>query len=311
MDFSWVTEHPLVTGAVVIGGGLGLYLVLHRGASGTDSTSAAGSSIAYRGPSDQVQAAAIQAGTQIQLAQAAVLSQNNTAQYALASQTVATQGQLDLAVIGQQSDQNKLLEQLAEAQLVSNTAITTQANAITGATNIAQIDAITQRQGISAQQTIGLAQIDASLAGLRDTNAAGVQVAQIGAAGTLGLAQIQAGTDMAAISAKLQAYTLQTQLQHDVIAGTVEINQDQLSLLSQQLTQRQGLQQSVVSLLQSGQINKGGEGGANQVSVLGGLLGTPGIGTSAQQTAALDSAAEWGFFNNIAKIGGDILTGLF
>jgi hypothetical protein len=75
-------------------------------------------------------------------------------------------------------------------------------------------------------------------------------------------------------------------------------------LISQQLSNQARLDESILQQLGYGNFNKGGDGGRNQVSVVGALLGDTAIGVSAQSASATSSAAsaaKWtGIFSSIA-----------
>jgi len=135
-------------------------------------------------------------------------------------------------------------------------------------------------------------------------NSKDAALAKISADNAVQLAGISAGTQQATLTVTQEVYDrflseqqvaaeLAAQAQHDAINAQFQVQQNVVNQTFQ--------------LVGSGKINKGGEGGANQVAVLTTLFGNPSAGVAAEQqqaTAATANASIWNsFLTSIGAIG--------
>jgi len=114
------------------------------------------------------------------------------------------------------------------------------------------------------------------------------------------LAKINSQTQQLAITTQGDVYkhgiTVQGQTDQHAITTTGATVMEQLKLQTQAL-----------NLFSSGVFNKGGEGGANQVSAFGGLVNQPSIGAPAQAAQTGSVVSSW--LNGIANIGSAVFGG--
>ncbi len=122
------------------------------------------------------------------------------------------------------------------------------------------------------------------LAAVENTNAAGVQATQI---------QANYATSVAGDQTQIATATLA-----DQTAAVEQSQNDQYNTTSQAL-----------SLVSSGQLNKGGEGGALQAGVVAAALGAS--PASANQVAAVSSEGSTSVIDTITNAGATLLKGLF
>lgn len=148
-------------------------------------------------------------------------------------------------------------------------------------------DSLTQAITLGAYKaTTDAAKIQADLIATQDTNATALGVTKITASrdidiakilsdNAITLAGISAGVEQAKITATEDVYNhfLDTQ-SADTLAA--------ISAHAQEAGYTASVEQSIVDLVKSGQINKGGEGGRNQVAVIAALTGQPQIGSAAE-----------------------------
>jgi hypothetical protein len=277
---AWVEDHPYVTGGIVLAV-IVLYFLLSSSGSSSSAAPAASQGVGGSGLSSSdyasLQEAQIAAGAQMSAQQNAATEQNNTLSAQLAATTLQTQAQTQ----AQQLAANVQLQNILTAGQVSEN---------TNATNLqlgqAQIGGQVQLAGISANSQDYLAGTQAQT--LEDQYAQAVNSQQIISNAQTSQAQIngQTQTAIANYAAQVQLGAQGVQLaginaQADVennqintagqeyaqgVAGTVAEQGNYLNYLTN--TQNQGFQ-----LVQSGALNKGGSGGANQVSFLSTLLG--------------------------------------
>jgi hypothetical protein len=259
-DFSFISQHKGVIALVVLGGALVLFLYWRSSNSAATSTTVATSS----GVDPQVQATEVQAAGQIQLAQQQTTAQANQYQFQLAAITASAAASAQLATLQNQAT------------------VAAQANTLTAQQNLAKIQADVQSQSIGAQEHVQLAQVDAATAATQANDAAAVTENTLADQLALGVAQAQsaANVSVAGINADLQKTILTTN-----VGAQLHLADLQAGLQANQQTLQAGITDKTIGLIQSGQLNKGGAGGANQVAVLGAILGAPGIAYPAYQTA--------------------------
>lgn len=331
-----IAKHPFITGAAIIGVGL-LFLLLHS-AGGGSSAPAGG---AAPGPNPNVQIAGIQAGTALQSQSNAITQQTNQNNYQLMAQAQQLQASLTATQLqnqtqlslGTQSLGNEALKinsdtavqgaaiaaQIEQLRLTTAASVAEQANALTTQQNIAQIAANTQvtlnsqnqqtqQLQIGTQAQTAIAQTQAAQAIAESANNAAVTINQQNNATVLGQAALQtqqvingqnvAGTVATTISNN------QTSVENNYITTSGTVAQAGITAQQQQ-------NNSIINLIQSGQLNKGGAGGANQVSVLGAITGYPQIGAPAQQTAQTGSLSTASIISSIATGAGSIFKSIF
>jgi hypothetical protein len=99
-NFSWeyVKKNPVMFGVIFVVFGLLLWLLINRGASGGSGST----TYVASGPSEALQAANLQAGTQIQLAQISANSANNQAAFQLEALSQQIEGQSAIAALEMQ-----------------------------------------------------------------------------------------------------------------------------------------------------------------------------------------------------------------
>lgn len=135
------------------------------------------------------------------------------------------------------------------------------------AVDIAQIQSNTQIAAINASQNIAntqtAAQVEATTAGYTTAE----DLANIQSSTVQNLATTQSATELGI--AGIQGQTYQTAIQAN---QTLAENQ-------------QALAQNAIDLIQSGQFNKGGSGGVNQIAALGVAFGQPAVGVAGVQQA--------------------------
>jgi hypothetical protein len=128
---------------------------------------------------------------------------------------------------------------------------------------------------------------------------------------TLSVAQIQAGVANHQIDATESAAdladTLEAGVYNNYINTAGQVTEDETNVAAQAYDYNTGLENAIISGINSGVYNKGGEGGANQVAALAALLNQSGIGTAAENSnSASDvaSASETNtFLQAISKLG--------
>jgi hypothetical protein len=189
----WIKEHPYLAGGLVLG--IIVFYVVYKSVSGSGSS---GGVAVASGPSDAVQAAAIQAGLQQQQTSAAATTANNQIQAQLAALQLQYGAQLQVAQLAANAQNQQTLTQGQTDNAKTDAELQAALASIGGQVQVAgeQTSAGVQIAGI--QGGIAAEQIQAALAATENTNAASVSIAGInsqtmlGVAGdqlTLGLAQ--------------------------------------------------------------------------------------------------------------------------
>ncbi len=310
MNFTFVKEHPYAIGGLLLGGFL-LFVLLRSKASAAVTTTGSAQSAGL--PASVVQSQ-LEAGAAIQTAQLQQAQQVNDENF-----------QLALAAQKNAAD-------YATAQLNAQTSTAQQVNAITGSTNIATIQAGVQNNAISTQASVINEQtqtgLQAALAGDQLQlsadqlqQAAAMGTAQINANQNVSLAQIAADRDTAIANTTataqvdLGALAANTQTTVAQIGGQVAMAQIQggVSVAQMQLQNQSQENQRILDLVKSGQLNKGGEGGANQLAAIAAATGQPSIAGSAYGTATAslsDGNSTGGILNSISGIFGTVGNGI-
>lgn len=331
-----IAKHPFITGGAIIG--VGLLFILLYSSSSSSSTAATGTDVAA-GPDDAVQIASLQAGTALQQQQNQITQQTSQQNFQLAGQAQqlqaslqATQLQTSTQLSGDQqlqlgttqlSDQTAIqgatiAAQIQQLQISSQADTAQQLNAETAQQNLATIAANnsttlnaqnqqTQQLQISTQGQVAQGQTAEALAAQQNATATELALSQNNNATQLGLASLQTSQIINGQNATLALGLTQSNNQTSVQNNYINT---QGSLASAALTAQTNTNNSVLNLLQSGQLNKGGTGGANQVSILGAVLGQPSIGSSAQSAAAATNVSSnqliGTLFTGLAKVGTSI-----
>lgn len=185
--FSWgyVKENPVMFGIIFLVFGLLLWVLINRGASGGSGST----TYVASGPSEALQAANLQAGTQVQLAQIQAGTANNAAAFQLEALSTQIEGQLAVTALEAQfrtlelAANERLTELQTNASLAALTAqLTTQrqmsADANSFALDYARAanDAAVSTVMINAalQRDLGAQQTEAYKAGLQTSILQGV-----------------------------------------------------------------------------------------------------------------------------------------
>lgn len=283
----WIEEHPYLTGSVVLAVIVGYFLL----SSGSSSSSVASSPAVVSDATDQSQQLAASAQMQ-QLQNNATLTQNaineqlaekqidaNTSTTAsnLASQ-VQLQNIYSSAEVADHSTDISL--QLAQAQ-------------VGGQVQLATIGAASNEKIAGIQADVTNQQTAAALAAQKDIDTASVMQTQLTTSSATQQLQDQINgnlaygkmafdnsVDLANINAGVENNAINTQ-------GAIDISQTQATST---------LKQSLVTLLGTGILNKGGEGGSNQTSAFNDLVnGNPYAPATVQ--------SGFGFNISVPKIG--------
>ena len=183
-----------------------------------------------------------------------------------------------------------------------------------------------QAQGQQLQADVANNQTAAQLQAIELQTAAAVQtsLATTQAQTQLGIAQVQASTDQAKISEEgtIGLATAQNQLWETAInAGVAEnqsnnqaavaVSQIQGDVISQQIQAQSAVAQGTLKLVQSGQLNKGGQGGQLQLAAVAAATGNnPAQVVAAGQPSLVSSSAS-SIIGATGKAGGSILSALF
>ena len=287
---AWVKAHPYLSGGLILG--LIVFYFIYRSIS---SSNAAAASATYNPATDpSLLAAQLQAGTQTQLATtAATVAQNQTNAELAAVQTSAdalaaakvqtgaqvsladiqTQGMVDLATI-QTNGQVTIAGQAAQTQQDQIAAAEAEQASINATQlGLANVAAGVSIAGINYQTDVVNRQADIAYTTLvqgGETTRAGISAAK-----TLGTQQIQQGTTLglSAISAQ----------------KTIDLSQINVGGADYQ---------ALLASINAGTYNKGGQGGAYQISALQALTGQP-VGGAAQNTASVAAASSASMWSKI------------
>ena len=312
LNFEIVKEHPYAVAGVVLVGGLVLYLYWTHNSNQSASTTNNGTAV-YGTPTvdPSVQTAEINAAASLQASQNAVNAQTAQNNFQLMSDAQSQAASLQLAQLQAQASTtqqvNSIQGQQNLASLQATASTTQQTNSIQGQEVLAGIQATLDSQNISSQQSMFDAQLSANTASQQANDSlalneatlaqnTALQVVQANAAQNVALANINASVATAPIQASVDIANLQAQLQGQVIANNATSTQQ------------------AIALIQSGQLNKGGAGGANQVAILGTVLGAPGISGPAYSTATASLTggnSQAGIISSIGGAASNVLSSLF
>jgi hypothetical protein len=295
MGVQFISQHKYMVGALALGGLL-LFVLLRKKASGAQTTTAG---VQMAGLPANVQQAQVQAGAAIQTAQLQASQQVNNERFQLALEA------------------QKEAADYATAQLNAATSTAQQVNAIQGAQNLSTIQAGVQNNAISTQALVNQEMVQASYDTQLSNNATAIQRDQIAAATTIGTAQIEAGkvTTVAQVAAAMQTDIARTQAQAAVDLGALDATTQTVvagygrDVALAQIDKQKMIADSVAGLVRSGQLNKGGAGGANQIAAIAALTGTPQIASSAYGTATASLSGGNSIAGIIGSIGQAVKTG--
>lgn len=157
-SFAYVKKNPVMFGVIFVVFGLLLWVFLNRGSGGSTS-------YVTTGPSEQLQAANLQAGVAVQMKQIDAQMSNNMGAMQLEALTRQIEGQQSIAVLEMQRSLAELAsnERMGELQITASlTALQAQLNnslAITEANNQFQVDYAT----IAAESATQMVAINAAL----------------------------------------------------------------------------------------------------------------------------------------------------
>lgn len=319
----WIKRHPLMAGGVAL-----LLIVLFfvfRSKSG-----GSGTQVIQTGPSDAVTAASLQAQVQMAAIQAGYAASSSSLSAAIAGKQIDAQTALQLTSAQKDVALQSILtggdvqNQQTQAALLAtqySTQAVVQGEQIQAGQNVSiagiQSDTIKAQsqdqlaaQGIISKASVDMATLQAGvdttnsnnqLQATEDTNASQVKVAGIAGDTATTLGTLQANSQDLITRTAGNIYTDQIDTQGRNID----------EYIAAQLANKQQQNDIIYGLISSGQINKGGEGGSNQVSVLDSYLGNPTGGTAAAQAAGTEAVASSpgsvissisGLFNGAAKI---------
>jgi hypothetical protein len=267
----------------------------------------------------QLQAAQAGFSSQTEIANTAALAQmqSDAANYGAQTSIAQTQAGAQITLAQTQADQSttiagiqaqvantQLTDALAAHKLDDVTSVQINSQNTQRDIQLAQ-DSLTQAVTLGAYKaTTDAAQIQADLSISQDNNLTAItinnqnanrdkDIAKITADNAIQLAGISAGVQQAQLTATEDVWNhfLDTQSTEQLAA---------ISAHAQEVGYQTSVEQSIVNLVSSGQINKGGEGGRNQVAVIAALTGQSAIGAQAevQQQPWYTS-----FFNAIANVG--------
>lgn len=296
---NFVREHPILTGSGIIAVIVLIFVLRRSGGSGTQVISS--------GPSEALQAAGLQANVAQQQMQTAANVQLSGLNAAVAAHELDAQTQLKIAedqkqialaqiLTGGQVDLAKTdaATSIAQAQIKGQTD-QTQA-VVSGQVSVAGIQAGVQQHqfdvALQAQKDIDKTQLQTTAL----TTSAATDVATVNATAAQKIAETQGATatNLATIQGGVMTHGIDTQA-----AVYNNLITTQGSVATTQLNTQDTIDQQVFDLLRSGQINKGGEGGQNQVAVLDTLFGNYTGSATASAGAATQGVAGAGMITGI------------
>lgn len=328
----WVSEHPYLTGAFVIGA-IVLILILRSRSSASGSVSAVAAGPSQAELAANVQSQQISAGAAAQQSQTAAQLALGMAQLQVQEDQISAAKNVALqqTLTGGETAQYSAQAQLAAAQAgyaasVANTA--TQASAATsiagiqeqGAIQVASIGASRDISVAGIQADVSKVNIAAQLAGLEDTNKTSVALGQLSLTGleNTNAAKLAATVSTNQTAAEINAQNQQTQQLGITTQGTTdlasiaaqqEVNDRLINtsggVAALQIQEQQNQLDTASGLIKSGVFNKGGEGGINQVTAFLGSIDSPAASTSAAAAGGVGVAQNTG-----GNTPGGILSGL-
>jgi len=294
---NFVREHPLLTGGLLIAIVV-LFVVIKNRSRG-------GSQVISTGPSEGLQAAGLSA--QVQQNQAQIAASLHLSDLNAAMAAHDRDAQLQLQIAGIQKDV-ALSSILTNAHVdMSRVDAATQIAQIQTKGQTDQTQAVVNGQIVTTGIQAGVQQhqFDVALAAQKDIDAASIQTTQIGAdrdvtiantagqtaiqiantnagrdvsvatiagttATTLSAQEAQRQTDLARIVAPVVIHGIDTQAEvyNNLIGTQGQVEQNRINTMGL-------IDQQTLQLIRSGQLNKGGSGGLNQVSALSLIYGAP------------------------------------
>jgi len=294
---NWISEHPYLTGSLVLGG-IVLLFVLRGSGSGSQGTQVVNS-----GPSDSLQAMQLQSAASVQntnTAATVAISQYNAA---VASKQIDANTEVQKDYLAQQVALQSIYSNQAVSQYHDDTSLKLAQAQVGGQVQLAQIGADKDERIAGIQADVSKSNAVAALAAQRDIDAAATAQKQI--EGTTAITLNQSNNDTAirinqdTIKGNLDYTQLYNQGQVDLATIDAGVKNNyinaQKDLYSQELTNehdanqnayqyKQSVSDQILSFLKGGGFNKGGEGGTNQVSISNVLLGGNGYAPPTQNS---------------------------
>lgn len=279
---AWIESHPYITGGAVLGLVI-LYFLLSSGSSSQQASASTG--VAGTGLSSadytSLQEAQIQTGAQLQAQEDAGTEATNQ----LNAQVAATQINANAQTV-----QDNLAANVQLQNILTSGQVQSQANTIQGQLGLAQTGAqvsiaqtgATENEDIATTQANTLqAQYADAIQSQQIVSDAQTQQAEANASTQTSIANYAAQVQLAGIGAQENQTNVEgaVTLAGIQTQGSVDTTaiQTQATEQENQLNYEGGVVSTVSGIVQSGVLNKGGSGGANQVSVLSSLLGTGGV----------------------------------
>ncbi len=325
----WIREHPYLAGTLAVFVVV-LFLVFRARSSASTSQQVAVAS----GPSDALQAASLQAQVQQQGIQAAADVSSQQTGAALAAHLADVQASLAQTSAARDVGLQAILTQGSTADYTAAAGLQAVEAQTGAAVNIADTQAgagvqVAAIQGSTAVQLAGIqapvyqAQIAAALAATENTNATSLGIAGIQGAVTISGQQtsLAASQDANATAAKIneqnvggavQVAEIQAGTQNLAITTAGDVSShliaSQQEIASEQNTTYGNIWDQFFANLSAGTFNKGGSGGANQVSVVGAFTGQPSVGAPAQAAQAASQNAWSSFWNGLFGAGAKVAT---
>lgn len=303
-----VKKHPLAFG----GGAVFLFLVIYLLSKSGSSSSATVASDSSQPSAAELaaQTANNQTNAQLTVAQLSAQVQTNNTNQQAAVTNLQTQAQLN-------ATNNQTAAQLQAVQYTTLASVQQTALASQAQTSINEANDITQQNIVALQTNASTTQQlsnNATELGVIQSNN-GVLNNQLTEAANV---QINGQNDnLSAIQNTNASQVQATQIQATYLAG-VSNNQtaiaqstlaDQTTIAGQQIQAQHDTTSQALQLVSSGQLNKGGEGGALQAGVVESIFGAnPSSANAVAQTSSNNSAS---IINSITNAGTSLLKGLF
>lgn len=276
---TWVESHPYLSGGFVLGA-IVLFVVYSSSGETVQASGGVGGTGLSSGDYASLQATQLNDAAQMQTQQNQLSSQTNQLQAEL-NATALTTAATNTA--------NQLTAQVQLQNIVTSGQVQEQTNSTALQQTQAQIGGQVQIAGIGAQENEQIAGIQSST--LEDQYATAVQSQNIISQAQTSQAQINGNTQtaIANYAASVQLATIGQQINtvnQTAAVDTDYINQQSALTLNQQnnayneygqlINYQTTALQTGVGVVESGVLNKGGQGGVNQASFLSTLFGGSG-----------------------------------
>lgn len=292
---AWIEEHPYMAGGLVLLIVVLIYVFVRRGGSS--------SQVIQTGPSEGLVGAQLSAAVRLAEINAGANAQGNALNAAIAAKKI--DAQTTLAVSGAQKDvaltgilttgqtQRDAIDATLQASQYSTQAVVQQQRiAADAGVRVAgiQADVLNEKsrnelaaQGIVSKASVDMAGINAlvdsertkaALAGLLDINRTSFLTASDEHSRDIQIAQVSGDTSKTIARLDAETKQLGTTVAGNVYTDFINTqgrNVDNYINTQGQIKAQQG--NIVYGLVSSGQINKGGEGGLNQTSIIDSFLG--------------------------------------